>query len=49
VLNASVSVHMRRGELFIDMPFQPDLTTALVVIGVPSLVNCLTWSDPTPS
>ena len=37
------SVLVKWGSLFLDLPFEPNLGTALTVIAVPSLINCLTW------
>jgi len=38
------SVFVKWGSLLIDLPFEPDLATALAVIAIPSIVNCLTWA-----
>ncbi|KAK3265745.1 hypothetical protein CYMTET_25601 [Cymbomonas tetramitiformis] len=43
VLSAMVSAGVKWGELWLDAPFQPSLSLALIIIFLPTGLNCLKW------
>ncbi|CAE8607512.1 unnamed protein product, partial [Polarella glacialis] len=42
-ISLAVSVLVKYGEVFVDLPFQPSYPLALAIVAVPTLFNCVKW------